>query len=254
MTPTFKMHGSKARIAKWVVSHFPYHFERLIEPFAGRGNIFYRAYQELDFEQVLLNDLNTAPFLIALRDYEGDWSFVDDGVIDREVWLKWRDSEPSPERALAESYVARFGSNYDMGPAKAGGDSKNGHSRRNTILRMSGAGSMLRAKKAQITQSDWHPFLTGLEITDQDVVYLDPPYDVPQNVHYAGIDQDLFLEVAKSLPCPVFISGYTSPRYEEALKGWRRETITRASVGKGVAHKGASGAKPKVEEVLWYRL
>ncbi len=255
MTPTFKMHGSKARVALWVVRHFP-KFKRLIEPFAGRGNIFFRACAEHNFEKVLLNDLNSYLFLEALRDYSGDWSFVDEGVIDKEVWQKWVDSPPSHERALAESYVARFGSSYSTGPAKAGGDSENGHSRRNTILRMKEAQRLLRKKEALITNLDWEEFLLGLDLRVDDLVYLDPPYDVPQVVHYKNIDQDRFLEVALSLPCSVFISGYTSPRYESALTGpeWKRDTLSRSSVGKGVASKGQTGNKPRVEEVLWWKI
>lgn len=254
MTPTFKMHGSKARIAKWVVSHFP-SFERLIEPFAGRGNIFFRACEELSFKGALLNDLNMWPFLEALRDYSGDWSFIDDGVIDKSVWNKWKDSPPSHERALAESYVARFGSSYETGPALAGGESKNGHSKRNTILRMKRAQELLREKQVQITRLDWEDFLSSLKISSEDLVYLDPPYDVPQSTHYKNIDHDRFLEVVKKLPSSVFVSGYTSPRYERELsgEGWQRVSLQRASVGKGVAARGQTGNKPRVEEILWFR-
>ncbi len=255
MIPTFKMHGSKARTAPWLVAKFP-PFRRLIEPFAGRGNIFYRACGSCSFESALLNDLNSWPFLEALRDYSGDWGFVDDGVIDKQVWQRWKDSPPSQERALAESYVARFGSHYDIGPALAGGDSKNGHSRSNTIRRMQEAQRMLRDKQVQITRLDWEEFLEGLVLTPEDLVYLDPPYDVQQSVHYKNIDQDKFLAKVRELPCSVFVSGYTSPRYERELSGpgWERDTFSRASTGKGVAARGQTGNKPRVEEVLWWKI
>lgn len=255
MVPTFKMHGSKARTAPWIIAKFPT-FRRLLEPFAGRGNIFYRACSECNFESALLNDVNSWPFLEALRDYSGDWGFVDDGVIDKDVWLRWKDSPQSHERALAESYVARFGSSYDIGPALAGGDSKNGHSRSNTIRRMQEAQRLFREKQVQITRLDWEEFLDSLVLSPDDLVYLDPPYDVPQKVHYKNIDQDKFLAKVKALPCSVFVSGYTSPRYERELSGpgWERDVRVRASTGKGVAAKGQSGSKPRVEEVLWWKI
>lgn len=253
MTPTFKMHGSKARTAKWIASHFPTKFNRLIEPFAGRGNVFFRSCSECDFNSVVLNDTNTGPFLKALRDYKGDYSFVDAGEIGKVQWQAWRDAPPSHERAMAESYVARFGSSYDTGPTKAGGDSANGHSRDNTIRRFKAGGELLRQKDAQIFELDWKSFVSGLEIKEGDVVYLDPPYDVPQHVHYGNINHDELLEWCKSLACPVYITGYTSPRYESALADWNRETRVRASVGKGVASTGAKGFKPRVEEVLWWK-
>lgn len=256
MIPTFKMHGSKARSAAWVCSLFPRRFERLFEPFAGRGNIFFRACNDCAFNRAYLNDLNSAPFLGALRDYEGDYSFVDEGPIGRSEWERWRDSEPSMERALAESYVARFGSSFSIGPATAGGDSANGHSKPNTIRRMKAAQRLLREKRAEIHEGGWKVFLGKFEFGPKDLIYLDPPYDVPQQVHYTNIDQDDFLSTVLDLRgrtgCSVYVSGYTSERYERALTGWSRETKTRASTGKGVAHSGASGNKPRVEEVVWY--
>lgn len=254
MVPTFKQFGSKARTAHWIVTFFPFFpsRDRLIEPFAGRGNIFFRAAVELSFNRASLNDLNTAPFLRALRDYEGDYAFVDEGPLDKEVWQRWKDAPDSLERTLAESYVARFGSSYAMGPATAGGDSKNGHSRENTILRMREAQRLLRNYTVDIFQLDWETFLEQVQPGTEDIVYLDPPYDVPQSVHFDNINHDRFLEVCKALPGPTFVSGYTTPRYEKALAGWNRKTLERASVGKGDSSKGSSEPKPRVEEILWW--
>jgi site-specific DNA-adenine methylase len=253
MIPTFKMHGSKARSAAWVVQFFPRRFGRLIEPFGGRGNIFFRACHDCQFEQVLLNDTYTGPFLRALRDYAGDYDFVDEGPIGEAEWRRWMEAPPSHERALAESYVARFGSSFKIGPAKAGGDSENGHSRANTIRRFRRAGHLLRERRAQITDGDWLDFLRGVELREGDLVYLDPPYDVAQSVHYDNIDHDALIALVRELPCPVYVSGYSSPRLEAGFRDWNRETKSRSSVGKGVAHAGASGKKPRVEEVLWWK-
>lgn len=253
MVPTYKMHGSKARSAAWIESCIPQRsFERWVEPFAGRGNVFFRVASQRRFTAHLLNDLQKAPFLKALRD-SPDFEFVDGGEINRELWERWKESPDSPQKWLAESYVARFGSSWETGPSTAGGDSENGHSRRNTILRMEAARGLLRRGPAEISGLDYLEFLQRVEPKEGDLVYLDPPYDSDHNVHYAGIDQDEFLRVCLALPSFVMISGYTSPRYEKALQGWEREVRPRASVGKGVAHKGASGAKPRVEEVLWWR-
>lgn len=254
MVPTFKMHGSKARSAPWIVSLLPQKFDKWVEPFAGRGNVFFRMAVSCNFHEAHINDINTAGFLIGLRDYSGDYGFVDEGPIDKQLWLKWKDSPDvdSVERTLAESYVARFGSSYKMGPNTAGGDSKNGHSRRNTILRMQAAKSLL--SHVNITSLDWEAHLKSLDLSSDDVVYLDPPYDVKQNVHFDNIDHNHFVEVVKTLPCNVFVSGYTSLIYEEAFKDWQRVTRERASVGKGAASKGKTGNKPKVEEIVWFKI
>lgn len=201
MIPTFKMHGSKARSAAWIVSLFPRKFDKWVEPFAGRGNVFFRMTASCNFHEAHINDINTAKFLSGLRDYSGDYEFVDEGPIDKQLWLKWKDSPESVERTLAESYVARFGSSYKMGPNTAGGDSKNGHSRHNTILRMQSAKLLLSG--TNITSLDWEDHLKSLDLTPNDVVYLDPPYDVKQNVHFDNINHGHFVEFIKTLPCNV---------------------------------------------------
>ena len=250
MVPTFKMHGSKARTAAWISEFVPRRFGRWIEPFAGRGNVLFRiASSGHEFRQAVLNDANTAPFLTALRDQES-FEFVDAPPIDKDLWKRWRDSEPSPERTLAESYVARYGSSYSMGPNTAGDGSKNGHSRENTIRRMTAAQEILRRTGAEITALDYSVALRVLDLSEDDVVYMDPPYDVKQSVHYLGIDHDELLRLAASIPCWVFVSGYSTPRYEAALSTWNRAVKSRSSTGKGL--DGAK-KKPKVEEVLWWR-
>lgn len=248
MTPTFKMHGSKARTAPWLTTKFPSEFRRWIEPFAGRGNVFYRVHTSgLRFESARLNDIGTHEFLRALRDYSGDWSFVDPEPIDKEVHRRWRDSPTSQERSLAESYVARFGDTYACGPNTT--CHRNRHSRTHTIKRMRTAGEILRERQTEVTGLDWAEFLEGVRPEREDLVYLDPPYNVKQTVHYAGIDHEKFLKVCQGLPSWVFISGYSSPLYESQLAGWRRETRQRSSTGK----IATDGKKPKVEEVLWWR-
>lgn len=253
MIPTFKMHGSKARTASWISSFIPNQFDRWIEPFAGRGNVLFRvASEDHKFRCAALNDMNTHEFLIALRDHPS-FEFVDPPPIDKELWRRWSDSPPSPERTLAESYVARFGSSYVMGPNTAGNDSKNGHSRQNTIRRMLTAQDILKGKSATVSSDDYATFLERISPNKDDVVYMDPPYDVKQSVHFRGIDQDRFLEVAKTLDSWTFVSGYSTPKYETALSGWNREVRLRASVGKGAASIGKTGPKPRVEEVLWWK-
>ena len=127
----------------------------------------------------------------------------------------------------------------------------NGHSRRNTIKRMKEAQRLLQG--AHIFRGDWKDFLSEVKPTEEDLVYLDPPYDVPQSVHFENIDHDDFLWTCKSLLGFIMISGYSTPRYEEALVGWNRASRERSSVGKGVASRGSSGTKPRVEEVIWWR-
>src|ERR1039458_9451565 len=65
--PTFPYPGGKARLAKEIVSYFPRSGRWYVEPFAGRGNVYWKASQ-LDFKKWHLNDIRTASFFEALRD------------------------------------------------------------------------------------------------------------------------------------------------------------------------------------------
>jgi site-specific DNA-adenine methylase len=115
---------------------------------------------------------------------------------------------------------------------------------------MTAAQEILRRTGAEITALDYSVALRVLDLSEDDVVYMDPPYDVKQSVHYSGIDHDELLRLAASIPCWVFVSGYSTPRYEAALSTWNRAVKSRSSTGKGL--DGAK-KKPKVEEVLWWR-
>lgn len=58
-TPSFRYMGGKARLASWLIGHFPKAGGRYVELFAGRGNVFFKARQSLDFKEWTLNDLDT---------------------------------------------------------------------------------------------------------------------------------------------------------------------------------------------------
>lgn len=249
MTPTFKMHGSKARTAPWIVERFPTGIGRYLDPFAGRGNVWFRLAACQRVGAAVLGDLNTAPFLRALRDYRGDYGFVDGEPLDRSTWERWRDAPPSHERALAESYVARFGGAYRSGPATAGNGSANRHSRENTIARMRAARALLQG--VAVVETSWPDTLAAYPYRSGDLLYLDPPYDVPQSVHYGNVDHDALLDAARRWPGPVYVSGYSTPRYEAALHGWHRAERERASTGKGGRR---NEPKPRAVEVLWWRV
>ena len=72
-------------------------------------------------------------------------------------------------------------------------------------------------------------FLAAFEYVGDEFAYLDPPYIVEtrrsQRTYrhdFELSDHAALLEVAKTLPCKVMISGHPSRLYDEALCGWRR--------------------------------
>ncbi len=94
-----------------------------------------------------------------------------------------------------------------------------------------------------------HEYLSGHEFDKDVLVYSDPPYlkstrKAPERYRYRydyeEADHVELLELLKSLPCQVMVSGYRSALYDELLSDWRRlevQVMNQAGV---------------VTEVVWY--
>ncbi len=72
-----------------------------------------------------------------------------------------------------------------------------------------------------------HEFLRNHEYTGRELVYSDPPYLLHTRTSgrryrhdYKERDHVELLEVLKTLPCPVILSGYASSLYDELLDEW----------------------------------
>lgn len=80
----------------------------------------------------------------------------------------------------------------------------------------------------ELIQGDAIDYLKSYRFTGQELVYCDPPYlrDTRKKraslykYEYSVKQHIEFLEVIKSLPCKVMISGYESALYKESLKSW----------------------------------
>ena len=90
-------------------------------------------------------------------------------------------------------------------------------------------------------------FLASYEFRGDEFVYADPLYWPASRRSqrrlyrhtYTECEHERLLEILKSLPCAVMISGYYNPTYSSALLGWRKRTFT------GTSHTG------RREEVVW---
>lgn len=87
-------------------------------------------------------------------------------------------------------------------------------------------------------------WLANTPIPGDALVYLDPPYLMSTRsskraiypAEFGDVDQHRqLLELARTLPCPVAISGYYSDLYAELLPGWRSITFPAMTRGGGVA-------------------
>jgi site-specific DNA-adenine methylase len=67
--PTIAFPGGKARLAQEIVALLPQHGRTYIEPFAGRGNLYWSAVSAgLKYEKWWLNDIATIPFFRAIKE------------------------------------------------------------------------------------------------------------------------------------------------------------------------------------------
>ena len=73
-----------------------------------------------------------------------------------------------------------------------------------------------------------HRFLTDYAYRGRELIYCDPPYlhatrsgDRRYRFEYAEHDHIALLQLLKTLPCPVILSGYPSGLYDELLPGWQ---------------------------------
>lgn len=94
----------------------------------------------------------------------------------------------------------------------------------------------------ELIHDDAVNFLRSYEFTGKELVYCDPPYLRETRKKYARIykyeytrEQHIkLLEVIKSLPCMVMISGYESKLYTVSLRGWHSHSY-KAGCHHGVA-------------------
>ncbi len=109
--PTFRYQGGKARIRARLVELFPRSGGLYVEPFAGRGNVFFLARTCLSFDGWILNDLNSVEFLTAL--IQANLEDLPQGV-SREEFERIR-YEDSPVSRILEPIITFCGKGYRYG-------------------------------------------------------------------------------------------------------------------------------------------
>lgn len=266
MTPTrpvLRWHGGKWRLAPWIIRHFPAH-RTYIEAFGGAASVLLRkprsyaeVYNDLDDEVVglfrVLRSERAAELLTALRltpfaRVEFDESY--------EVA-----AEPFERaRRLVVRSIMGFGSNAHNPRARTG--FRNNSDRSGTTpaldwLNLPDALAITVERLRGVVIENRDAFEVLRQHDGPEVLhYVDPPYlpelrslRNPYDLKYRGgaytheltdDDHARLLEVLQDLAGMVVLSGYPSPVYDAALRGWHR--VERA------AH--ADGARARTE-VLW---
>lgn len=235
-TPSFRYMGGKSRLRKWLVEHFPKEGNTYVEPFVGRGNVFYWARQVLKFSTWHLNDIDTAFFRALL---EVDLATLPESV-DRESFKNFKNNRDAVSIVI-EPRITFAGKGYE-----AGFDASTGRHAPYTgkCYREVCGNARQLLEGVKITELDWEAALSGYG--EGDFVYLDPPY-ITGKTPYPGIKHGKLVEILNDAPFKWALSGYTSELYTEKLKFERMVIRERNSEIKG----SNSRSYEPVNEHLW---
>lgn len=240
VVPAFRHMGGKARLRKWLVEHFPSSGQFYIEPFAGKGNVFYEAVQQLDFQYWELNDINTK-FLHALR--RADLKQLPQSV-SKAQFEDWKSRAVQGDliAQLIEPRITYAGKGYAHGYSGHSGTHV-GYSGEN-YLKVCQAARLLLDSVSYVKERDWRE---TLELADQSCfVYLDPPY-LNTVASYSNIDHYELILQLNAASFDWAISGYRSDLYDSRLQFKCRFEYERNSEIKS----SNSGKREAVMETLW---
>jgi len=208
--PTIAYPGGKARHAKEIISFLPKHGRTYLEPFAGRGNLFWAAAcAGLQYDKWWLNDTVTAPYFRAIKEI-GDTIEVPE--CSRYEYERQRGAFKSGDQtaALLEPFLSFGGAGYlhsGFRGTRQGGVSADGYQK---TLRT--CHEIIRRTRPRISSLDWKDM--GLEgLGKQDVVVIDAPYPNTNLRSYTAETVDYFalVDLLLSAKFRWVLCGYIHP-------------------------------------------
>lgn len=247
-----KYPGSKWRISKWIIEHFPKH-HTYIEPYFGSGAVLFNKEQsaiesvnDLDDDVVNLFScirLDSAKLarLVALTPYSR-----------KEYDLAFTQASDDFDRAVKFLVRCWQGHGFRTNGPKVGW--KNDVQGRENMYAAYNwyrlpewiQGTVDRLKQVQIDCQPATKFIQRHKYKNV-LIYADPPYllstrSAKQYKHeMSEQDHVELIEVLLEHPGPVVLSGYHSDLYEQLLRGWHKETINGSAEYYGKSR----------EEILW---
>jgi site-specific DNA-methyltransferase (adenine-specific) len=212
--PRIPYPGGKARLAKQIISFLPREGRTYLEPFAGRGNLFWAAVElGLRYERWWLNDIATAPFFEAIRTHGHE---IKVPPRSRDEFEKQRDAfkRGDPTAILLAPHLAYSGGLYESG-VKGGsgcGDDDGGVSSTGFQKTLRECHRILHRTKAKITGLDWTRLPLNT-LSDDDVVVIDAPYPHAQPKTYsdATLDYEHLIDVLLKAKFRWVFCGYPHP-------------------------------------------
>lgn len=69
--PSFPYRGGKSRLRNFIIRWLPLTGSTYMEPFVGRGNVFFMVKAACNYNNYVINDINTSQFFDAINHYDG---------------------------------------------------------------------------------------------------------------------------------------------------------------------------------------
>jgi site-specific DNA-adenine methylase len=206
--PAIPYPGGKARLAKQIISFLPREGRTYLEPFAGRANLFWAAAEQgLKFRRWWLNDINTAPFLEAIKLHGHK---IEVPPRSKREFEKQREAFKygDPTAIVLSPYFTFSGGGFRY--AGKGGEHAVSASGYQRTLRE--CHRILTRIRPRVTALDWQQL--GLEkLTQDDVVVLDPPYPNAEVKSYTHetVDYERLVDVLLRAKFRWLLCGYPHP-------------------------------------------
>ena len=240
MKPILKYPGAKWRLAQWVISHMPPH-EIYIEPYFGSGGVFFN---KAPCRIETINDLDGAVthFFMVCRSRPDELAYA----VSMTPWareefqncdfIEGDDFTDDVERA--RQFLVRCWMTFGARTrCKTGwrNTQRNGPDNPAMWRRLPEIISQVadRLRDAQIDNRPAVDVITRNSSSGA-LIYADPPYVTSTRVlngsqyrhEMTDADHEELLHALLSFKGMVLLSGYDSELYNDALRGWRKETCT----------------------------
>lgn len=172
--PAFPYPGGKASLSSEIVKYVPKKGRKFVDVFGGRGNVTFRAiWEELDYEEWVLNDKLTAPFFRAILDHGDKFKAAEKTKAEYDRCAELA-KHGDPYALLMEPHLCFNGGTYEANGMR--GDGGGRRTAESHAKNVHCACELLRQSNVKITSFDWLNCLKAEKLGSEDFVIVDGPY------------------------------------------------------------------------------
>ena len=209
--PKFAYNGGKANLRRFIVRWLPLSGSHYVEPFAGRGNVFWLMRTISQFSNYHINDIRTLDFYKALLEYKGEELMIPPAGT---LISEWLPTVPPHVARILEPQLCWAGGTFATTKKACPVGNRDIVNLRRTVET-----AKLLLEGVQLTE------LCAIDIirryTDDPlaILYLDPPYLGATVSAYSDkdLDWDEFYRVLSGAKCRWIMSEYQHPSHDVAF-------------------------------------